>query len=236
MPAIKWVLTALIIVVVSILLVLSFRLYKLSRSVSAYKNYWENRSSGPVNDGSIIYVALGDSTAQGIGASNPDKGYVGLNAKRLSALSGRPVHVINLSVSGAGLKQLTDDQLPKLKKLSLPEDTVITLSIGANDLANFEADVFLKQTQELFEQLPPQTIVADIPYFGGGRAKEREADANIASAIIVNVAKKHNLRVAPLHETTKAKDSFRAYGADWFHPSDKGYENWHSAFANLLAP
>ena len=55
-----------------------------------------------------------------------------------------------------------------------------------------------------------------------------------ASGIISNVAGKFNLRVAPLHHVTESKDSFRAYGADWFHPSNKGYENWHAAFAGLL--
>lgn len=234
MTSLKWAIAGAATVALTILLVMSFRLFRLSRSVGEYKQYWDNQADKPIYEGSLIYVALGDSTAQGVGASSPDKGYVGLNAKRLSAFSGRQVHVINLSVSGADIKQLTDEQLPKLKNLQLPEDAVITLAIGANDLKNFEADVFLAQTEELFKQLPMRTIVADIPYFGGGRAKDRETDALVASGIINNVAGKFNLKVAPLHQMTKSKDSLRAYGADWFHPSDKGYENWHSAFADLL--
>ena len=177
MLILKWVLTAVVIAVVTVLLVLSFRLFKLSRSVGAYKHYWEKQAAIPIYEGSLVYVPLEISTAQGIGASSPDKGYVGLNAKRLAALSGRPVHVINLSVSGADIKHLTDEQLPKLQKLNLPADAVITLAIGANDLKDFRADIFLTQTEELFKQLPMHTIVADIPYFGGGRAKDRETDA-----------------------------------------------------------
>jgi acyl-CoA thioesterase I len=234
MLILKWVLTAVVVIVITILLVVSFRLLKLSRSVATYKNYWENQASMPIYEGSLIYAALGDSTAQGIGASSPDKGYVGLNAKRLAAFSGRPVHVINLSVSGADIKHLTDVQLPMLKKLNLPEDAVITLAIGANDLKDFKADIFLAQTEELFKQLPMRTIVADIPYFGGGRARDHETDAVVASGIISSVAGKFNLRVAALHHATESKDSFKAYGADWFHPSNKGYENWHSAFSPLL--
>ena len=38
--------------------------------------------------GGLLYVALGDSAAQGIGASHPDRGYVGLLADRLRAATG----------------------------------------------------------------------------------------------------------------------------------------------------
>jgi len=234
MPAPKQTLITLALAAVLILLFFSIRLFKLSRSLSSYKHYWNEKTAAPMQEGSLLYVALGDSTAQGIGASKPEKGYVGLIAKQLSAQTGRPVHVINLSVSGAGTEQLTNDQLPKLKKINLPDDAIVTLSVGANDLANFNADQFLAQTETLFSQLPLRTLVADIPYFGGGREKGREANVIKASAIIDRVARKYNLRVAPLHQTTKDEDSLLAYGADFFHPSNKGYQNWHKAFESLL--
>ena len=51
--------------------------------------------------GDLVYVALGDSAAQGIGASTSDNGYVGLVADRLRERTGNPVLGVNLSRSGA---------------------------------------------------------------------------------------------------------------------------------------
>ena len=51
--------------------------------------------------GVLRYVAIGDSAAQGIGASRPDRSYVGVLADDIHAATGRSVRVINLSISGA---------------------------------------------------------------------------------------------------------------------------------------
>ena len=91
------------------------RLCELRQQVNRHRNYW----SLPRGDaGGIVYVALGDSTAQGIGASRPERGSVGLVAQRLRVATGRPVQVINLSVSGARVRDVVGDQLPKLAGLA----------------------------------------------------------------------------------------------------------------------
>jgi acyl-CoA thioesterase-1 len=55
-----------------------------------HRTYWRERAK---RDGDLLYVALGDSAAQGIGASRPDRGYVGLLARRISRRTGRRVRV-----------------------------------------------------------------------------------------------------------------------------------------------
>lgn len=218
-----------------VILIILLRLFLLSRSLSEYKKYWDNRAANPPSgNNNLQYVALGDSTAQGIGATRPEKGYVGLIAKYLEDKYNRPVHVINLSKSGATISQLTEQQLPELKKITLAPDAVVTIGIGANDLANFHAETFLRQTNELFAQLPPRTIVAELPYFGGGRRKDRDNNAQIASGIIGKAAARYGLRVAPLYEITKSNDGLKVYGADLFHPSNAGYKNWYLAFVKAL--
>lgn len=62
--------------------------------------------------GGLLYVAPGDSAAQGIGASDPQRGYVGLLAKRLRDNAGRPVQIVKLSRSGARIKDVLDTQVP----------------------------------------------------------------------------------------------------------------------------
>ena len=49
---------------------------------------------------SVLYVALGDSTVEGVGASSPARNYVGQLHERLSAVYPR-ARVVNLGVGGA---------------------------------------------------------------------------------------------------------------------------------------
>ncbi|MGJ7440359.1 SGNH/GDSL hydrolase family protein [Aquipuribacter sp. MA13-6] len=81
------------------------KLVRVTRGIERAREFW----SGPQGDpGGLLYVALGDSTAQGVGASRPDRGYVGLLAQRLRERTGTAVQVINLSSSGARIHDPTD--------------------------------------------------------------------------------------------------------------------------------
>ena len=75
----------------------------LYRSVRLYEEHWAQPHGVP---GGLLYVALGDSAAQGIGASSPERGYVGLLAERLRETTGRPVELINISRSGAKIEEV----------------------------------------------------------------------------------------------------------------------------------
>ena len=99
----------LIIVVAQIIALLWLYL-----SVGRYKNFWVDKAS---KSGELTYIALGDSAAQGIGASSPMRGYVGLIAKRLEAKTGKKVKIINVSVTGAKVEDVTRDQIPQIKAL-----------------------------------------------------------------------------------------------------------------------
>jgi len=234
MSVTKTLIIGFFVFLAAVILFQSLRLLMLKQSVSNYKVYWDKQALKPAESSAITYVALGDSAAQGIGASSPRKGYVGLLAESLSKKYDRPVRVINLSVSGAKVNDVIRDQLPKLEALNLPDDTIITLEIGANDMGNFNAADFKNQFETVLARLPSQTVVSDIPYFGGGRAKSKEPNAVTASAVIAQAVQKANLRLAPLYATTKTGDSFWTSGADFFHASDTGYKNWHKAFAGAL--
>ena len=53
----------------------------------------------------LIYVALGDSAAQGLGSSNFEEGYVPRIASALQQTSGRDVALLNISLSGGTAMQ-----------------------------------------------------------------------------------------------------------------------------------
>jgi lysophospholipase L1-like esterase len=200
------------------------RLWQLRRSVESHRSYWSTPRGEP---GGLLYVAMGDSTAQGIGASAPERGYVGLVAQRLRASSGRPVQVLNLSRSGARVRDVVAEQLPRLASLS-PD--LVTVAVGANDVKDYDAARFRADIDALVAALPPQTVVGDVPWFMHGGTGRKSGEA--AAYVDARAAEAH-LVVARLHRATRAR-GWRAmltdFAADWFHPNDRGYRVWAKAF------
>lgn len=153
---------------------------RLRTGVVGTRRYW-SIPRGPA--GGLLYVALGDSSAQGIGASRPDRGYVGLVAERVRARTGKDVQVINLSVSGARIDDLLEDQLPLLANL---EADLVTVTIGGNDVHTYHTGTFAAQVDRLTAALPPGTFIADVPYFMHGhweRDAQQSADVLTRSAV-----------------------------------------------------
>lgn len=138
------------------------RLWELRRSVARYRAYWSVPRSEP---GGLLYVALGDSTAQGIGAREPDRGYVSLIAARLRAATGRPVQVLNFSRSGARAHDVLVEQLPRLAGLS-PD--LVTVAVGGNDITQYDKARFRADIEALIAGLPPASVVGDVPWFMHG--------------------------------------------------------------------
>lgn len=222
-PVMKFiVIGALFIVAIELIL-----LALLASQNARYSAYWHARAAEPSRSGELLYVALGDSTGLGIGATSPSKGYVGLIEKGLKEKTGQPVKVVNLSVSGSRVKKCLEQQIPKLKKL---KPDVVTIEIGANDVANWDATSFRHDMTTLINDLPDDTVISDIPYFGGGIKRSLEPNVLAANKIILELAKKRGLTVAPLHKLTKSRDSLLTYSADFFHPNNRGYRNWFDAF------
>ena len=192
--------------------------------VKRARDYW----SVPQGDeGRLVYVAMGDSVAQGLGASRPERGYVGLLAHRLG-----DARVINLSRSGARVRDVLDRQLPALA--TLPRVDVVTLDIGGNDVRSFDPRRFEEEIGELVSLLPVGTVVADIPYFMHGHW---ERDATEASRLLQAAAAAHGVSVVPIHELLRRRGwrgMFGDYAGDFFHPNDRGHAIWAEAFWSVL--
>jgi len=186
--------------------------------------WWRERLQ---HEGQLTYLAIGDSAAQGVGATAPHRGYVGLLARRIRHRSRMTVRVVNLSVSGATTWGARKEQLPKLRGYS-PD--ICTVSIGANDIADFHPDKFERNIREIYAAVPSHAIVAELPCMF---VPDRERKVAVANEIVHRVADEFGLTVAPLHVITKRvglrRTFFNSYG-DLFHPNDRGYEIWASAF------
>ena len=226
------IILGIILLIVTIYVV---ALIELWTQVGRYQAYWQRQNMQAPYDNELLYVALGDSTAQGIGASQPEKGYVGLIAEDLQKRSSQSVRTLNFSKVGANLSDALDRQIPLLEKTKILPSTVITIEIGANDVREFDSERFKLQMDELMGKLPSQTTISDIPYFGGGLHRRLEPNVKQANLIIRQLAKKHNLKVANLHQYTSDDDWRQDYAADRFHPSNYNYRTaWAPAFLEQL--
>ena len=223
----KNALIVLAAIVAILVLVEVVALLRLRASVKSYAQYWQNRPKS----GQFVYVALGDSAAQGIGASQPQLGYVGLLASQITASTGQSVELVNLGVTGAKVEDVITKQLPQLARY---KPNLITVEVGANDVNSFDKAKFQSQFDQLCAELPKTAIVANVPYFGG---RIRKNDLAVqASQIIESCAAKNGLTVADLQGVTRARQSVLNYAADLFHPSDRGYRIWTSAFWQVIGP
>lgn len=203
--------------------------HDLTEKLPVHSAWWRSRYD---KKGALLYVALGDSAAQGIGASSPARGYVG----RLSAGIRRTTHsslrMVNLSVSGSTTWLCRKDQLPKFADY---EPDIVTVAIGANDIIDYKAESFEKNIRAIYSALPSHAIVADLPAMWLPDREKKVAEAN---QIIRRIAGELGLTVAPLYETTRRQGllrTFRNSAGDLFHPNDLGYRVWASAFEPALA-
>ena len=229
----KIVLFALGAVFALLIIITGIRIGLLLRSVSSYRSYWHKDAAKTPAPDSLTYIALGDSTAQGIGASSPRRGYVGLVAEFITKQTGRPVRVINISVSGAKVANAINKQLPQLA--TLPKADYITIEIGANDIAKLDEVVFRTQFEDLLKKLPSGVYVANIPSFKGGKKANLDSSAFAASQIIgQRVTERTDLHLVKLYETT-SNQGILDFAVDLFHPSNRGYKNWARAFTDAIA-
>jgi acyl-CoA thioesterase I len=197
---------------------------RLTNAIPIHSDWWKEQRA---KSGELLYVAIGDSAAQGIGASRPGRGYVGFVAAHIRAVSSKQVRVVNLGISGATIGIAVAKELPALAKL---QPDIVTVSIGANDMPSFEPSRFALQLDELFAALPPHAIVADLPTFYFLPAEKK---VRIANQLLREAAARHALTVVPLHEAMRRQGLWGVttqFAGDLFHPNDRGYRVWASAF------
>lgn len=198
-------------------------------SVSHFKSFWVERAKQP---GEITYLALGDSAAQGIGATSPMRGYVGLIANQLAAKTGKKVRIVNLSVTGATVRDCLQTQIPNIKDIKAD---YVTVEIGANDVKAMNADGFTKDIAELLPQLPKNAFVSNMPLFNSRPSSTKPAK-NYSVIIQEAVQKDGRLHFVDLQKQTSEHQSIFGFAPDLFHPNNLSYKNWYQAFWDQIGP
>ena len=195
---------------------------ELHARTGSHLRYWNQLAA---REGEVLFVAIGDSTAQGIGARDPSGSYVG----QLERMLGARLRVVNLSISGARLSDVISALLPRLAQLDT-EHALVTFAAGANNIADFEPDRFRRDLATIFDALPSHALVAELPSF---YVRPYQAKVREANRILHELADQRDLAVIPLHGATNQFGPVALmthHARDLFHPNDRGYRIWARTF------
>ena len=182
-----------------------------------------------------LWVVLGDSTAQGLGAPGPYGGYVGQSLLQLRRQTGRHWRVVNLSVSGSLMRDVIADQLPRLGE---HKPDLVTCGAGTNDILFSGPGTLFSDLRALLAAVPDKTVLLDLPKpsgFWGIVGNMSVPYVTRINRVINEVAGKRSLPVARISAHFTAPWAGKL-AVDSFHPSQDGYRDWSRALVEALTP
>lgn len=194
--------------------------------------YWDEHNERVDDRTGPLWVVLGDSTGQGLGAPTPVGGYVGQALTRLRERTAQPWRVLNLSVSGSVIRDVLDRQLPGLP--ASPD--LITCGIGVNDILYNPPSKLFADLRTLIAAVPDGTVLLDLPVPSGVWGLLGRVGVPYVSRInrvLHDSALARGLRVANVskHFTPPWPGKF---AKDNFHPSLSGYRDWTRAVLEAM--
>ena len=199
----------------------------------SFEKQWRNQAAVQAGADDLMYVVLGDSTASGVGARSIQTSYPYRIAVWLQKQTGRTVAIKNYAVAGATIADVVKNQLPKLSLQDrLPN--VVTVSVGANDIAKFTAESFESNMRALLSALPRESYVALVPSFGGRKAK-LDWKVQEANKITTRLIQSTNHHLIDMYSATRSMKGIGLTAADLYHPSTKAYSYWALAFQTGMA-
>ena len=187
-------------------------------------------------DAPIVYVALGDSTVEGVGASRPELNYVSRLYARLREVY-RHARMENLGVGGATSVDVLTRQLDRAVALA-PD--LVTLSVGPNDITErVPLGDYTRNIETIFRRLVAETravlvvnLLPDLavtPRFRGHEAEAVVARRSIEfNDALARLATRHGVDVVDLYAASRREVPARPelMAVDGYHPSDLGYARW----------
>lgn len=191
----------------------------------------------------FVYVAIGDSTVEGIGASHSSKSCPSLVFQKIKKDKKEAVFY-NLGKGGAKVRDVVESQLARTIEL---KPNLITISVGGNDLHRrtrlkyFEKD-FLHLIKTLKEKTDAEIIISNIPdvsllptlsIFVKYLSKFMTGRLN---RVINKHARQFKCILIDLYDGSRihSKKYADLISSDGFHPSDKGYALWANAIIAYL--
>jgi acyl-CoA thioesterase I len=199
---------------------------------AAFAGHWRTHNEQVLAAPGPLWVVLGDSTAQGLGAPSPDGGYVGQVLDVLRRRTGLPWRVLNLSVSGSLIRDVLNRQLPQLPA----EADLVTCGIGVNDVFYSGPGKLFADLRALLGAVPDDTIVLDLPVptgYAGLLGRAGRPYLTRINRTIHELAAARGLPVAEVSTHFLPPWSGK-FASDYFHPSQDGYRDWTQALLAVL--
>ncbi len=199
---------------------------------AAFASHWQAHNARALTESGPLWVVLGDSTAQGLGAPSPEGGYVGQVLAELRLRTGLPWRVLNLSASGALIRDVLHDQLPRLPGAA----DLVTCGIGANDVLYTAPSRLLRDLRALVGAVPDETVMLDLPLPAGFWGIIGRLSVPYVARINRTIHEAARARGLPVAEVSA---HFRPpwggkLASDSFHPSRAGYREWARALLTAL--
>lgn len=184
----------------------------------------------------VVYVALGDSTVEGVGATTAGNNYVGRLDARLRDRYPR-ARTVNLGVAGATSYDVVDGQLERAVAL---KPHLVTLSIGPNDITGkVPVKMYAENLEAILGRLAADTqavvvvnLLPDLAVTPRFRNRDSAPLVGRLSAefndVVARLAKRHGALVVDLYEASRREvpGHPELLAADGYHPSDLGYARW----------
>lgn len=184
----------------------------------------------------VVYVALGDSTVEGVGASTARNNYVGRLDARLRDRYPR-ARTVNLGVAGATSLDVLDAQLARAIAF---QPHLVTLSIGPNDITTrVPPATYARNLDTILARLARETsaviVVNLLPDLAiTPRFRNRDSAPVVGrlsvefNNIVARTAKRHGALVVDLYRASRREvpGHPELLSADGYHPSDLGYARW----------
>lgn len=193
---------------------------KVEGEIPSYAAAWHEHNVAALASTQPLWVVLGDSLSQGVGASSIEQSWV-LQAHRQLAAVGLDYRIINLSISGATVTDVLDREIPALDGLAATP-AVVTVLIGSNDVIHHSLRASLLTRYRTMLAALPRGAFVGIPARAGGALGEVAAlvaDEERGGAV-------HAVQV-------RVPSSERA--EDHFHFNDSGYALFAEDFARAIA-
>jgi acyl-CoA thioesterase-1 len=200
---------------------------------AAFARHWQAHNDGILAQAPApLWVVLGDSTAQGLGAASPDGGYVGQVLAELRQRTGLPWRVLNLSASGALTRDVIRDQLTRL-----PADPdLVTCGVGVNDILYTGPGRLFADVRALVAAVPDRTVLLDLPLPAGCWGFLGRASVPYVTRINRTIHQHAAARGLPVAEVSACflPPWPGKFASDCFHPSQEGYRDWARALLTAL--
>lgn len=200
---------------------------RVHATVEPFAEAWRAANTEAMRADGPVWVALGDSMSQGIGARTISGGWVGQLHSTLNQEQRQPIRLVNLSATGARVRDVVDVQLPMLDSLGV-SPALITVLIGANDMFPPKRRAgALTDFARLLDKLPPHVAVV-------GTLPRRNRPALAINTLIDNAAARGTIGIADMRGMT-VKSLIGTLAEDYFHPNERGYARIAERFARGIS-